>query len=297
MRFVAVDWGTSRFRALLAANGRILERRETDHGIARLRAGDHAAVFERAAGAWLAREPDLPVLLVGMVGSREGWAEAPYARCPAGPREIAAALAPVDLGQGRRGAIVPGLRTERDGAVDVMRGEETHLLGAGVADGLVCLPGTHCKWARVEAGRVADFATFLTGELYGLLREQSMVGRPAREPADPAGFALGLAAARDEAARPGGGLLQRLFGARAAAVTGRLAPEALGPYLSGLLTGFEIAGALKAFDPPAVVTVVADPPRAALYEEALAAFGLGCRIRGQDETLLAGLARLVAERF
>ena len=294
MRLLAVDWGTSRVRAHLVADGTALESRDAAEGVSRLRPGEHPGVFERLCGEWLAAEPGLPIILVGMVGSREGWFPAPYVRCPAGPAEIAAGLTTVDLGAGRRGFVTPGVSAAAHAAPDVMRGEETHLLGADVADGLVCLPGTHCKWARMEGGRIAGFATFLTGELYGLLREHSMVGRPAAEPADPAGFAEGLAAA--EGAEDSGGLLRILFGARAATLTGRLAPTALGPYLSGLLTGFEIAGALRLFGRPDAVTIVADPPRAELYADALGRLGIATASRGQEETLLAGVTTVLAAR-
>jgi 2-dehydro-3-deoxygalactonokinase len=293
MRFVAVDWGTSRIRALLVDGTTVLARSESDDGVSRLKPGDHAGIFARHCAAWLAAEPDLPVVLVGMAGSREGWALAPYAECPAGPDEIAAALTRIDIGDGRTAAIVPGLTSLTGGRADVMRGEETHLLGSGVADGLVCLPGTHCKWALMQAGKVGAFATFLTGELYGLLREHSMVGRPATEPADPAGFAEGLAASSLRGG-PGGGLLNALFAARAATLTKRLSAGKLGPYLSGLLTGEEIAGAFRLFGRPEVVTIVADPPRADLYAEALGQEGIALRQIGQEETLLSGLAAIMA---
>lgn len=290
MRFVAVDWGTSRIRALLVDGQDVAERRDSDEGVSRLRSGEHAAAFGRLCGTWLSRQPDLPVLLVGMVGSREGWFLAPYARCPAGPAEIAAALLPVDLGGGGRGFVVPGLRTAAGDATDVMRGEETHLLGSGVVDGLVCLPGTHCKWARMEGGRITGFASFLTGEMHALLREHSMVGRPASEPPDPKGFALGLA---DAETGSSGGLLNELFRARASTIVGEIASDRLGPYLSGLLTGHEVAGALRLFGRPESVTVVADPPRADLYRQALARHGIGFTTVGQEETLLAGLGWIV----
>ncbi len=120
------------------------------------------------------------MLLVGMVGSREGWVVAPYATCPAGPAEIAAAMIPVDLGDRPQAHIVPGLFCEpAPGAADVMRGEETLVLGCGVEDGLVCLPGTHPKWVVMRGGRIERFATYMTGEMYALLREHSMIGRPA----------------------------------------------------------------------------------------------------------------------
>jgi 2-dehydro-3-deoxygalactonokinase len=294
MRFVALDWGTSRCRAFLVDGAAIQDQASSDEGVSRLRAGEHAAVFSRLCGSWLAAEPDLPVVIAGMAGSREGWVEAPYAACPAGPADIAAAMIPVALPTGGIARIVPGLRFDGPHGVDVMRGEETHLVGTGVADGLVCLPGTHCKWAEMRAGRIVRFATFMTGEMHALLREHSMIGRPAAEPADEAGFALGLEAAWDEQGRRGG-LLNLLFRARAATVAHSLPRERLGPYLSGLLTGDEISGALRLFGPPGEVTIVADRPRADHYVEALRRRGVETRVIAPRQTLLTGLRRLLTE--
>jgi 2-dehydro-3-deoxygalactonokinase len=136
-------------------------------------------VFLRQCGHWLKSEPDAPVLLVGMVGSREGWVEAPYATCPAGPAEIAQELVPVDLENGRKGYIILGLFCEpAHVAADVMCGEETLVLGSGIKDGVICSASTHPKWIEMRNGRIEHFATYMTGEMYGLLREHSMVGRP-----------------------------------------------------------------------------------------------------------------------
>jgi 2-dehydro-3-deoxygalactonokinase len=298
MRFIVADWGTSRFRAYIVADGAIVDRVASDEGVSALKAGEHEAVFRRRCGHWLAAEPDAPVLLVGMVGSREGWVEAPYAGCPAGPGDIARALVPVDVGDGRCGRIVPGLTCEPlAGAVDVMRGEETLALGTGVGDGLVCLPGTHPKWVEMRGGCVARFATYFTGELYALLRHHSMIGRPATEPEDPSGYALGLEAAE----RNGGvggprvGLLHLIFGARAATVTKRLSPAALGPYISGLLTGDEINGAFSLFAKPDAVTVVAAPGRAELFSRALARHGVRAEFKAPETALVDGLRRIVGE--
>lgn len=294
MRFVAVDWGTTRLRAFLVEGEAVLDRAASDDGIGRLRAGEHEAAFARLCGGWLAAEPDLPVVMAGMVGSREGWVQAPYAECPAGPDEIAAALVSVEIGGGRSGLVIPGLRFEDARGADVMRGEETHLLGTGIRDGIVALPGTHCKWAELRGGRILRFASFLTGEMHALLREHSMVGRPASEPSDPTGFALGLETAAADEAEGGGGLLRLLFGARAATITGRLPADRLGPYLSGLLTGQEVAGALRLFAPDPDVTVVAEPDRAALYVEALGRRGVAVRVVDPGTTLLPGIARVLA---
>jgi 2-dehydro-3-deoxygalactonokinase len=233
-----------------------------------------------------------------MVGSREGWVEAPYAACPAGPGDIARALIAVDLGGGRRGHIVPGLCCEpQPGAVDVMRGEETLALGTDVADGLVCLPGTHPKWVEMRGGRVARFATHVTGELYALLRHHSMIGRPATDPEDPSGYAQGLDAAERNSGAGGHrvGLLHLIFGARAATVTKRLSPAALGPYISGLLTGDEINGAFSLFAKPDALTVVAAPHRAELFARALARHGVSTVFTAPEDALVRGLRCIVGE--
>lgn len=297
MRFIVADWGTSRFRGYLIENATILDKVSSDEGVSALKPGDHAQVFQHHCGRWLAAEPNAPVLLVGMVGSREGWTVVPYVECPADTGAIARSMTAVELGGGRKAHIVPGLVCEpAPGATDVMRGEETLALGSGVENGLVCLPGTHPKWVLMGGGRIERFATYMTGEMYALLREHSMIGRPATEPADPTGFALGL----DAAMRNGGGtgerrvgLLHLLFGARAAVVTGRMGPALLGPYLSGLLTGDEINGALSWFSQPSLVTIVADPPRADLYVEALSRHGIATTLKSPQDALIAGLARIV----
>jgi 2-dehydro-3-deoxygalactonokinase len=297
MRFIVADWGTTRFRGYLVEGETILDRVASDEGVSALKTGQHREVFSKRCGAWLEAEPAAPVLLVGMVGSREGWTVAPYAECPADAAAIARAMIPVELGNGRQAHIVPGLTcAPAPGAADVMRGEETLVLGAGVADGLVCLPGTHPKWILMREGRIERFATYMTGEMYALLREHSMIGRPATEPGDPAGFAMGLEAARRNEGETRVGLLHLLFGARAAVVSGRMATALLGPYLSGLLTGDEIAGALAQFPGASEVTIVADAPRADLYVDALGQRGIATRVRAPEEALIAGLARIVSHR-
>jgi 2-dehydro-3-deoxygalactonokinase len=297
LRFIVADWGTSRFRGYLVENETILDEVSSEEGVSTLQSGQHRGIFIRRCGHWVEAEPDAPVLLVGMVGSREGWVMAPYAACPAGAEDIARAMIPVDLEHGREAHIVPGLSCEpAPGAYDVMRGEETLVLGAGVEEGLVCSPGTHPKWIEVRGGRIQRFATYMTGEMYALLREHSMIGRPATEPEDPKGFDLGLDAASRNSGETGNrhvGLLHLLFGARAAVVSGHMAPNLLGPYLSGLLTGDEINGALSQFDRPASVTILADPPRADLYIHALARHGIAAKVRAPKQALITGLAKIV----
>ena len=231
-----------------------------------------------------------------MVGSREGWVEAPYATCPAGPAEIAQALVPVDLENGRNGYIIPGLFCEpAPGTADVMRGEETLALGAGVENGLICSAGTHPKWIAMKDGRIERFATYMTGEMYGLLREHSMIGRPATEPEDPKGFDLGVDAAERNSGEKRVGLLHLLFSARASVVSGRMNSNLLAPYLSGLLTGDEINGALAQFGRPASVAILAAPERAELYVHALKRHGIKAETKDTLQALIAGLARIVRQ--
>ncbi len=296
MRFIAVDWGTSRLRASRVTDGALIARETSDQGIAALTrpgAPSHRAVLEPLIAPWLAAEPDLPVLLAGMVGSREGWVAAPYAACPAGPREIAGALTPVEVAPGVVGRIVPGLSVApRPGEADVMRGEETLALGAGVADGVLCLPGTHSKWIVMAGGRIAGFASYMTGEMYGLLRHHAMVGKPAQDPPDEAGFPPGLAAGL--AGEAAGGLLHLAFAARALVLTGGLPPRRLGPYLSGLVIGAEIAGARTLFGADARPTLVADEGQAALYRQALTREGVAPAVVAPETALIAGLGRIAA---
>ncbi|HEY9547924.1 MAG TPA: 2-dehydro-3-deoxygalactonokinase, partial [Kiloniellaceae bacterium] len=241
---IAVDWGTSSFRAyLLDAEGRVSERHESPGGILRVRGGDFAAALEAEVGPWLARQPDALVVMSGMIGSRQGWRELPYVACPAEPAEIAAGLERVDWGEGEAEAwIVPGLIDEsRPGQPDVMRGEETQVLGALAAlpakGGLVCLPGTHSKWVRVEDGALQGFATYMTGEVFDLLQGHSILSRLMTKGAVAADrwFLEGVALGRQ------GGLLNRLFSARSRALTGDLPENEVRSYLSGLLIGDELA--------------------------------------------------------
>ncbi len=150
----------------------------------------------------------------------------------------------------------------------------------------------------MKDGRIDRFATYMTGEMYSLLLEHSMIGRPASEPEDPAGFDLGLEAAERNSGDGDDrrvGLLHLLFGARAAVVSGRMKSDLLRPYLSGLLTGDELNGALSQFRQASLVTILADSPRAALYEEALARRGIETRTRSPKAALFAGLARILHE--
>lgn len=287
---IALDWGTSRLRAyLIAPSGDVLGRRSLDAGVSTVAAGEFPDVFDRVAGDWRGAYPDAAILMAGMVGSRNGWREAAYVGCPAGPGDLVEALLRVDLGTGKPLLIVPGVSVD-SGHLDVMRGEETLALGAGMRDGLVCLPGTHSKWVEMREGRIQRFATFMTGEIYGLLRHQSLLSRLAEAPAaddESVGIARGLAAATLPA-----GLLNAAFLARSEVLAGRLPPGAVGPYLSALLIGFEIAGAQALFGLRGTVTLVADQGVRAAYETALAGRDLTIRCVTPEAAFVVGVQKL-----
>lgn len=278
---IAVDWGTSNFRAFaLDASGEVIEHVAAHDGMSTIPAGGFAVVLDKHAGAWMKASPAAPVIMAGMVGSRNGWIEAPYTPCPASPRSVSASMARVT----DRVSVVPGVVVRRGSDADVMRGEETLIFGTGVLDGLVCLPGTHSKWAVIEGGSILDFSTFMTGESYALYRNTSLLGRLASEPPDDSAFALGLEAAHDKA-----GLLNRLFQARARVLDGKMRGDQVGPYLSGLLIGEELEGAFARYGTPKHVTVVADGVLAKNYGAALTANGVEVVTITPEAAFLAGL--------
>jgi 2-dehydro-3-deoxygalactonokinase len=278
---IAIDWGTSSFRAFLTArDGAILDRIETADGVATMPPGGFPAAFARLAGPWLAGRAGLPVLASGMVGSRNGWREAPYVPCPADPAAIAAKLVTVFAGEATV-HIAPGLSFEdATGRPDVMRGEEVEILGLAEAGaGLVVLPGSHSKWARVESGCVTSFRTFVTGEVFAAIRDHTLVGAFARNPSSgapgPIGPAFALGACRGaEASRGenGAGLIGALFGARTLPLMGKLPETDAADWLSGLLIGAEIAEARRLFSGGAPLLAGA-PTLVERYRAAFAALG------------------------
>lgn len=285
---IGLDWGTSNCRAFrIAHDGAVLETREAARGILAVEDGDFAGAFAALVGDWRKAHPQAPVLMSGMIGSRQGWAEAPYVELPADAVTLAAALAPVP---GDVARIVPGLAGPAlAGGRDVMRGEETQIVGALDAldggSGVLCLPGTHSKWARVERGRIVSFATFMTGEVYGVLRAHSILGRLMQGDAhDAAAFADGIMRGRGE-----GGLLHQLFAVRTDGLFDAKPPAALASFLSGLLIGHEIRAARLAM-PAATVVLVGAPALTRRYRDALAVERIGATIVAGDAAAARGLS-------
>lgn len=292
---IGIDWGTTVLRAYrLAPDGAVIARRESPRGILTVEPGGFAGVLSEVAGDWIG-QGERRVLLSGMVGSRQGWVEAPYLPCPADLAGLAAATIAVPF-EGAAIRLLPGLSCrDAQGVPEVMRGEETQILGAtaaiGAGEATVCLPGSHSKWARVKDGAVLGFRSHLTGEAFAALAGHTILARmmDPRAPHHPGGFARGVARAKQA-----GGLLHHLFGLRAAALFDEITEAEAASCLSGLLIGHEVAAALEEGVAPPVILIGA----AALterYGAALDAFGVPHRVAAPDAAA-RGLF-LVAERL
>ncbi|MFT4249598.1 MAG: 2-dehydro-3-deoxygalactonokinase [Pseudomonas sp.] len=288
---IAIDWGTSSLRAYrLDAHGQVVDTRRSDQGIL-ASAGRFADVLRELVGEWPGE-----LLLCGMIGSRNGWIELPYLPCPANTAALAATMQLHEDAAlpGRRLWFVPGVATRvQAGVPDVMRGEETQIVGLlptlGTGKHTLCLPGTHCKWARIENGTLVDFVTTMTGELYALLRGHSLLGKlmDGDDALHEAGFALGVARSGEA-----GGLSHHLFGTRTLGLFERLPAAALASYLSGILIGHEIRERHSIGD---VVHLVGSAGLSQRYARALSLLGIGSMRHGED-LAATGLYLLARQR-
>jgi 2-dehydro-3-deoxygalactonokinase len=271
---IGIDWGTSNFRAfLLDAQGNILDRRKAPCGVLHVPDGGFAETLRAEVGDWL-DQGENRVLACGAVGSKEGWREMPYLPCPIGVPDLARGTVVVPFA-GAQVRLVPGVGfVDAQGVPDTMRSEETQIAGIrGVlgAEGLACLPGTHSKWARLRAGRIVSYASYMTGEVFGALREHTIFARTMCDgPVDWAAFEQGLGRSGDP-----GGWLHHVFGVRALCVNRRLSETAAPWYLSGLLIGHEVRVALPEGE---LVHLVGEPNLTPLYARAIALLGGEARI-------------------
>jgi 2-dehydro-3-deoxygalactonokinase len=290
---IAIDWGTSNLRAsLLGDGGAVLESRAAAGGVMAVPERRFAEALSALCGDWIEQHA-CPAIASGMVGSRQGWREAPYVACPASLVQVAAQLTRIELTPRVALHIVPGLRCiGADGQDDVMRGEETQLWGAALPAGSCCvLPGTHSKWAWAgEAGEITRFQTFMTGELYGLLTQHGILGRlmqfgHERPQAFTRGVQLGLA---EHASAT-----HAIFAARTAALMNRIEAEGLPDFLSGILIGIEIAGAVRHERPPQV-SLLGDDTLCRRYEAALALAGIAS-VRAPDDATTRGQWRVALQ--
>lgn len=270
---IALDWGTSSLRAFLFNRaGGVIGFREGPLGIMQVRDGDFAGAFAELCADWVIASPSLPLLASGMIGSPQGLRQVSYVDGPASLDALARGIEAAPLA-GTTLHIVPGvaIRGERP---DVMRGEETQVFGALAlrpeceAHALFVMPGTHCKWVTVREGRIHSFQTFMTGEVFAVMRRHSILGRfePSRNPSEAA-FLRGVEAAR----RSEGGVAPLLFSARSLVLTGALESGDSLEYLSGLLIGDEVRCAIAGA--PDRLGLIGDTALCQRYARAIAAIG------------------------
>jgi 2-dehydro-3-deoxygalactonokinase len=287
---IAIDWGTTNRRVFVIDAQGALEHREADsRGALAIPAGG----FADEIAALRTRFGDRLFLLAGMVGSTRGWVEAPYVACPVTASELVARLVWVEPD---RIAIVPGACVAGEDRADVMRGEEVQLLGALAAglvqaDSLLCLPGTHAKWAVLRSGALSAFRTVMTGEMFALLRNHSILsGQLSGESEDGPAFRSGVRRGHDERA-----LLADLFGARARILLGHLPERDMPSYVSGLLIGADLRIGLEGA-PTGPISLIGDPALTRLYGAALDEAGRSFQEIDGEQAFLAGI-KAIAEKL
>lgn len=283
-RYIAIDWGSTNLRAWLVENDQRQESRQSEAGVTRLNGKSPQAVLADVTKGW--RDSATPVVMAGMVGSNAGWKSVPYLPLPASLSTIGEQLTAVDDNVW----IVPGLCVCREDNHNVMRGEETQLLGAQTLapSSLYVMPGTHCKWVKADDRYIQDFHTVMTGELHHLLLRHSLLGAglPEQQPSQSA-FTAGLDRGLATPA-----LLPQLFEIRASRLLGALPPEQASEFLSGLLIGAEVATMSECLSDQEI-TLVAGEALANRYQQALAAVGRQATIISGDTAFQAGIRSIV----
>lgn len=280
-RYIAIDWGSTNLRAWLYEGDKCLESRQSEAGVTRLNGKSPAAVLAEVTENW--RDSATPVVMAGMVGSNVGWKIAPYLPVPAHFSAIGEQLTAI----GDNIWIIPGLCVSRDDNHNVMRGEETQLLGARTLSpsSVYVMPGTHCKWVQADAQQIHDFRTVMTGELHHLLLRHSLVGAglPEQQSA-PGAFAAGL-----ERGLASPVILPQLFEVRASHVLGSLPREQVSEFLSGLLIGAEVASMSEQFAARQTITLVAGCALTPRYQQAFRAIGREAAVVDGDTAFQAGI--------
>jgi 2-dehydro-3-deoxygalactonokinase len=290
---IAIDWGTSSLRgARLGTNGEVLQSREFPRGILTVPPGQFEAVFQELFGDWM-QVPDALCLISGMAGSRQGWQEASYCPCPAGFAELSQHLLWLQPG---RIALVPGLSCVGQDMLhtpDVMRGEEVQIFGAlqlaGRDSATLVLPGTHSKWVQVQDGRVVQFQTFMTGEVFALMGQHSILGKTMdlQGAFDEAVFLQGV-----DQSQQAGSVLHQLFAVRTLGLFERLSAAQLPSYLSGLLIGEELRQQTASAHTEPVI-LIGSEALTLRYTLALQHLGIPCQSQGAEATW-AGLFALAS---
>ena len=298
--YILGDWGTSNLRIYLHSKNEGLLQTLEGQGIGRIRE-QAATYFFELIEPWRRKYGSIDITLSGMVGSNIGWLETPYADCPVRKELLSERLSRFSA-RGHNISIVPGLKTLNPfGAPDVMRGEESQIIGALILDQslqvgrhILCLPGTHTKWVLIEDGSVQSFFTTISGELFALFRKHSVLvdWHEEIDPEESDAYEQGIARAKELFPTA---LLHIIFEVRSRQLTGQLTrPEAVS-YLSGLIIGRDIAGALPIFESETEnirITVIGANRLASLYAAGCIQQSRQARIIDGEQALLAGLCEI-----
>lgn len=292
--YAAVDWGTSSFRLwLIGTDGAVLAERRSAEGMTVASGCGFPKILTAHLKA-VAAPDDLPVIVCGMAGARQGWVEAGYVTLPAPIDAILDGAVRVP-GEARDIRILPGLAQRPPGRPDVMRGEETQLYGSLDGDGgarLFCMPGTHSKWVAMEGRSVTGFSTFMTGELYDALSRHTILAH-AMAGAGGMDMAAFAEAVQTVAAEPQA-LTSLLFTLRSGQLLAGLVADQAAARLSGLLIGAEIAGARARTPETRAATLIASGRLDGLYRAAFAALDMAVTPVDADEAVRRGLAAAAA---
>ena len=283
---IGIDWGTSSLRAfLIGAGGEVLDHISKPLGIMQINDGDFERSFNDLVGFWQ-QAIDLPIIASGMITSRNGWVETPYVSVPSGVQQLADALVTHKTSDGTTITFVTGMTADHNGVPDVMRGEETQIIGAsvlGMSNGIFVMPGTHSKWITLRCDQIVDYSTYMTGEVFAALSKHTILATlmeyaPFKEDAFRKGCAVGLA--------EGSNFLHDLFGVRSLPLFGKITGTMVKDYLSGLLIGAEVKGADVA-QIKGPVTIIGRDDLADRYEIALSIAGLKTN-RAPDDIVARG---------
>lgn len=293
--YIVIDWGSTNIRAFLCLEGKVKEVKKSPQGVTTVRGAACEGVFDSLCQPWFDKYGPLKTVMAGMVGSVNGWIDAPYLNCPVDLSELATKLTPVPHSRGLNVNIIPGLCVQDPHNYNVIRGEETQLAGACASTPChICImPGTHCKWVLLDSSRVESFRTAMTGELHHLLMQYSLIGLGTPEQESSAiAFEQGLHKGFEE-----NNLAAHLFEVRAANILHGIKPSQVSEFLSGLLIGAEIASMQKIFKftpQDGAAAIIANPFLTQRYQQGLALAGIESVALDGDKCFLNGIMPIAA---
>ena len=291
---IGVDWGSTRFRAyLLDETGGLIDRLSNDQGIFSRKTASYEEILFRNCEKWLHWMPEIPILMAGMIGSRNGWVETGYLSCPVSIRSFGANIIQVQDICSHHVYITPGISAlASPGLPDVIRGEETQIFGvmdeSTVNTLMACVPGTHSKWIQVDDNRITRFSTFMTGEIFAAIRRCGSISSMLDECAtDSNRFMEGIGVSQRD-----GGIMNHLFSIRARAVTGSNGSKLNKSNLSGLLIGAEIKSALEIYPEISDILVIGTDPLIHDYSLAFSGLGISVSSSTSENAFIKGLWKL-----